>query len=90
MEISLDDYILYLIELKNKQEIFLFNRVLKLNSNAVPVKSMEDIKKLNTIIFKKRLELFINSENSEILSNNNDLEIFFKEYNQDFNYLSYL
>ena len=84
MEISLDDYILYLLQLKQKQETFLLNKVMKLNNNSVPIKSFEDIKKINTIIFKKRLELIINSQDSEILSNNNDLEFFFKEYNQDF------
>ena len=85
-EISLDDYILYLIQLKQKQEMFLLNKTLKLNNNSVPIKSINDIKKINTIIFKKRLELLINSENSEMLSDNNDLESFFKEYYQDFNY----
>ena len=85
-EISLDDYILYLIQLKQKQEMFLLNKTLKLNNNSVPIKSTNDIKKINTIIFKKRLEQLINSENSEILSDNNDLESFFKEYYQDFNY----
>jgi len=85
-EISLDDYILYLIQLKQKQEMFLLNKTLKLNNNSVPIKSINDIKKINTIIFKKRLEQLINSENSEILSDNNDLESFFKEYYQDFNY----
>ena len=85
-EISLDDYILYLIQLKQKQEMVLLNKTLKLNNNSVPIKSINDIKKLNTIIFKKRLELLINSENSELISDNNDLESFFKEYYQDFNY----
>ena len=87
-EISLDDYILYLIQLKQKQEMFLLNKTLKLNNNSVPIKSINDIKKINTIIFKKRLELLINSENSEMLSDNNDLESFFKEYYQDFNYFN--
>ena len=74
LEMSLDDYILYLIELKQKQEIFLLNKVLKLNNNFVPIKSIEEIKKLNRIIFKKRLELLINSDDSDILIDNNDLE----------------
>ena len=83
-KISFDDYILYLIELKQKQEIFLLNNVLKLNNNLAPIKSYEEIKKLNRIIFKKRLEFLINSEDSELITDNTDLEKFFEEYNQDF------
>ena len=84
LEISLDDYILYLIELKQKQEMFLLNKMIKLNNNFAPIKSIEEIKKINRIIFKKRLELLINSDDSDILIDNNDLEKFFEEYNQDF------
>ena len=84
MEMSLDDYILYLIDLKNRQEIVLLNRIIKLNSNVVPIKSIEDIKKVNTIIFKKKLETLITSEEPDNISDNNELELFFKEYFQNF------
>ena len=84
IEMSLDDYILYLIELKRNQELFLLDKVVKSNINLVFINSNEDIKKLNIIIFKKRLELLINSEDSEKILDNNGLESFFKEYNQVF------
>ena len=50
IEMSLDDYILYLIELKRNQELFLLDKVVKSNINLVFINSNEDIKKLNIII----------------------------------------
>ena len=85
-EISFDDYILYLIDLKNKKEIDLLKKVIKLNSNLVQINSIEDIKRINRIIFKWQLKQLINSDDNQILKNNNDLEIFFKEYYQNFEY----
>ena len=85
-EISFDDYILYLIELKNKNEIDLLKKVIKLNSNSVQINSIEDIKRINRIIFKRQLKQLINSDDNKILKNNNDLEIFFKEYYQNLEY----
>ena len=85
-EISFDNYILYLIDLKNNKEIDLLKKVIKLNSNAAPIKSIDDLKKLNKIIFKKKLQQQLNSVDNQILVNNKDLIIFFKEYNQDFDY----
>ena len=85
-EISFDNYILYLIDLKNNKEIDLLKNVIKLNSNAAPIKSIDDLKRLNRIIFKRQLQQQINSVDDPILINNKDLDLFFKEYNQDFDY----
>ena len=85
-EISFDNYILYLIDLKNNKEIDLLKNVIKLNSNAAPIKSIDDLKRLNRIIFKRQLQQQINSVDDPILVNNKDLDLFFKEYNQDFDY----
>ena len=85
-EMSFDDYILYLIDLKNKKEINLLKKVIILNSKPAPIKTIEDIKRINRIIFKRKLEKLINSEDNKILTDNNDLEIFFKEYYQDYKY----
>ena len=49
LEMSLDDYLLYLINLEQKQEKNILDKVLKLNANYAPLKSIEDIKRLNTI-----------------------------------------
>ena len=86
LEISLDDYLLYLINLEQKQEKNILDKVLKLNVNYAPLKSIEDIKRLNTIIFKKRLEQIINTEEeSYLIETNYDLQSFFNEYYQDYN-----
>ena len=44
VNMSLDDYILYLLQLKQKNEISLLNKVLKLNYDSAPIKNIEDIK----------------------------------------------
>ena len=85
-EISFDNYILYLIDLKNNKEIELLKKVIKLNSNVAPIKSIEDIKRINRIIFKRQVKQQLNSVDDQILINNKDLDTFFKEYYQDFNY----
>ena len=84
VNMSLDDYILYLLQLKQKNEISLLNKVLKLNYDSAPIKNIEDIKRINTIIFKKKLKEMIEIEENELLTDNNDLEAFFIEYNQNF------
>ena len=65
-EMSFDDYILYLIDLKNKKEINLLKKVIILNSKPAPIKTIEDIKRINRIIFKRKLEKLINSEDNKI------------------------
>ena len=72
--------------MKNNKEIDLLKNVIKLNSNAAPIKSIDDLKRLNRIIFKRQLQQQINSVDDPILVNNKDLDLFFKEYNQDFDY----
>ena len=85
-EISFDDYILYLIKLKQNNEINLLNKVIKLNANVAPIKSIEDIQRIDRIIFKRKLNTILTSEDSEDIIDNDDLDKFFKEYYQDYNY----
>ena len=79
--IPFDDYITYLIELKRNNEKYILSKVLADNKNEIPIKSEEDIKKIHTIIFKKKL---LEKISLETISNNTELEKFFKEYYQDF------
>ena len=76
-----DDYISYLIELKKNNEKYILSKVLADNKNEIPIKSEEDIKRIQTIIFKKKL---LEKISLETISNNTELEQFFKEYYQDF------
>lgn len=76
-----EDYISYLIGLKRNNEKHILSKVLADNKNEIPIKSEEDIKKIQTIIFKKKL---LEKISLETISNNTELENFFKEYYQDF------
>ena len=79
--ISFEDYISYLFELKRNNEIFILNEVLSANSKEVPIKSIDDIAKIYNVIFKKKL---IEKISLEKISNNKELEDFFKQYNKEF------
>jgi len=79
--LSFDDYISYLIELKRNNEKHILSKILADNKNEIPIKAEEDIKKIHTIIFKKKL---LEKISLETISNNTELEQFFKEYYQDF------
>ena len=75
------EFISYLIELQRNNENYILNNVLLSNSKDIPIKSVDVIQRLNTIIFKKKL---IEKISLETITNNNELEAFFKEYYQDF------
>ena len=80
IEISFEAYISYLIELKRNNEIFILNEVLSANNEEAPIKSIDDIEKIYNVIFKKKL---IEKISLEKISNNKELEEFFKQYNQE-------
>ena len=83
-KLSFVDYISYLFELKRNKENYLLNDILA-NNKEIPIKSADDIEKLNTILFKRKL---MEKMSLGKINNNKELEAFFKEYHQ--NYSSYL
>jgi CRP-like cAMP-binding protein len=80
LQLTFADYILYLFELQRNNEKYLLNETLA-NNKDIPIKFIDDIQKLNTIIFKKQL---IEKISLEKITNNDELEAFFKEYYQEF------
>ena len=81
LELSFEEYITYLNELQKNKEINVLNEVIKSNIKEVPLKSIDDIKKIYDVIFKKKL---IEKISLQTITNNIQLEEFFKEYNQEF------
>ena len=80
-KISFEEYITYLIELKKNNENYLLNKVILENKKEIPIKSIDDIQKMYNVIFKKKLFENISLEK---ITNNIQLEEFFKKYSQDF------
>ena len=81
LKLSFEEYISYLLELQRKKEIHILNEVLTANKKEVEIKSVDDIKKIYNAIFKKKL---IEKISLETITNNIELEDFFKQYYQDF------
>ena len=81
LKISFDEFISYLIQLQMNNENYILNKVLKANNKDIPIKSEEDIKKIYSIIFKKKL---IEKISIGAITDNTTLEAFFKEYHQEF------
>lgn len=79
LKISFEEYICYLIELQKNNEIYILNEVL-LENKDVPIKSIDNIKKIYNVIFKKKL---IEKISLEKISNNTELEAFFNQYYQE-------
>ena len=80
LKLSFADYISYLYELQRNNEKYILNETLE-NNKDIQIKFIDDIQKLNTIIFKKQL---IEKISLEKITNNNELEAFFKEYYQEY------
>ena len=81
LKISFEEYISYLIKLQKNNEKYLLNKVFLENNNEIPIKSFDDIPKIYNVIFKKKLFENISLEK---ITNNIQLEEFFKKYSQDF------
>ena len=81
LQLTFEEYISYLINLMNNNENFLLNEELSENKNEVPINNIEEIPKIYSIIFKKKL---IEKISLEKITNNIELEEFFKKYNQEF------
>ena len=81
LKLSFEEYISYLLELQRKKEVHILNEVLTANNKEVEIKSVDDIKKIYNVIFKEKL---IEKISLETITNNTELEDFFKQYYQDF------
>ena len=75
------DYLLYCIFLINKKEDYILNEVIKNNCKILSISSEEEIRKIYTIVFKKKL---IDSIHLELIINNSSLKTFFDNYHQTF------
>ena len=81
LKITFDEYINYLTKLQNNKENYLLNKVILANNKEIQIKSIDDIPKIYNVIFKKKL---IENISLEKISNNTQLEEFFKQYSKDF------
>ena len=77
LKLSFEEYISYLLELQRKKEVHILNEVLTANNKEVEIKSVDDIKKIYNVIFKKKL---IEKISLETITNNNELEQDFGDY----------
>ena len=79
--LTFQQYLNYCNYLHNNKEDYLLNKVLQSNYESFPILSIEDVLKINNVLFKQSL---CDKINIEAITTNKQLLNYFKEYNQKY------